>query len=240
MNAPKRKSRTHSSAARTYEQLRHMAITYKFRPGERLNEVWLSKQLKVSRTPLREALNRLTMEGFLRSGHNRGFYCRPLDAKEIFDLYELRCEIEVTSVRLACERATDEQIRELENFVQTSGKKRADMDVMDQLLIDEEFHERLARISGNSEILRILENVNARIHFARWIDMEGRLPYTDSEHVQIVRKLKKRDTDGCTALMRSHISRRLDQIVEVIKEGFARIYIDSALVSSSEKEGGHG
>jgi hypothetical protein len=58
--------------------------------------------------------------------------------------------------------------------------------------------------------------------------------------VQIVKKLKKRDADGGAALMRSHISRRLDQIVEVIKEGFARIYIDSALVSPSEKGGSHG
>lgn len=234
MSFPKKNSGAKSSADHAYAKLRQMAVTYQFRPGERLNEVWLSKQLKVSRTPLREALNRLTTEGFLRSSRNRGFYCRPLDAKEIFDLYEMRCEVEVASVRFACARATDEQIRELELFSKTSGKKRADMDVMDQLRLDEEFHERLATISGNSEILRILENVNARIQFARWIDMEGRLPHTDGEHVEIIDLLKKRDADGCAKLMRSHISRRLDQIVEVIKEGFARIYIDSALSAAAE------
>lgn len=234
MNLKKRKSRAQSSADRAYERLRKMAVTYQFRPSERLNEVWLSKQFKVSRTPLREALNRLAMEGFLSTGPNRGFYCRPLDAKEIFDLYELRCELEVANVRMVCERVRDEQLEELESFVLTIGKKRADMDVMDQLRIDEEFHERLARLSGNGEVARVLENVNARIQFARWIDMDGRLSHTDTEHRQIVEKLKKRDADGCAELMRAHISRRLDQIVEVIKEGFARIYMGNDLADLEE------
>ena len=234
MNLKKKNLRAQSSADRAYERLRKMAVTYQFRPSERLNEVWLSKQFKVSRTPLREALNRLAMEGFISSGPNRGFYCRPLDAKEIFDLYELRCELEVANVRMVCERAKDEQLLELESFVLTIGKKRVEMDVMDQLRIDEEFHERLARLSGNGEVTRVLENVNARIQFARWIDMDGRLSHTDTEHRQIVEKLKQRDVEGCEELMRSHISRRLDQIVEVIKEGFARIYMGNDLAELEE------
>ncbi len=225
MNKVQTESREQSAADQAYEQLRKMAITYHFRPNERLNEVTLSKQLNVSRTPLREALNRLAMEGFLGSGPTRGFYCRPLDAKEIFDLYELRCELEVANVRLVCERASEAQLEELHNFVHTIGKKRAEMDVMDQLRIDEEFHERLSRLGGNGEVSRVLENINARIQFARWIDMEGRLSHTDTEHQELVALLRKRDADACADLMRDHISRRLDQIVEVIKEGFARIYM---------------
>src|ERR1700730_760184 len=74
----------HSSVARVYEQLKRRAITFEFRPGDRLNEVAIARQFGVSRTPLREALNRLTMDGFLTFSPNQGFFRRPLEVNEIF------------------------------------------------------------------------------------------------------------------------------------------------------------
>src|SRR3546814_18298084 len=84
-----------------------MAATYEFKPGERINEIELSKRLEVSRTPLREVLNQLMVEGFLERTANKGFTSRPLDAKQVFDLYEYRLGIETAIARLACTRATD-------------------------------------------------------------------------------------------------------------------------------------
>ena len=69
---------------RVHRDLRNMAITFRFFPGERLNEAILAKELGVSRTPLREALNRLSAEGFLTFSVNQGFFQKPLDVKEIF------------------------------------------------------------------------------------------------------------------------------------------------------------
>ncbi len=66
------------SADRVYDAIKSMAITYGFRPGERINEVDLARQLDVSRTPLREALNRLVTEGFLTTRLNKGFFARTL------------------------------------------------------------------------------------------------------------------------------------------------------------------
>ena len=87
-----------------------MAMTFHFLPGERLNEAILAKELGVSRTPLREALNRLATEGFLTFSANNGFFRKSLDVKEIFDLYEFRMYLELSAVKLAVERATDEQL----------------------------------------------------------------------------------------------------------------------------------
>src|ERR1700745_3877723 len=106
---------------RVYEQLKAMAGSYELKPGERLNEGELAKRLGVSRTPLREALNRLNTEGFLRFAPGRGFCCRQLDAHEIFDLYELRKSIEVASIRLALKRAKDEDIDALLAFLEATG-----------------------------------------------------------------------------------------------------------------------
>jgi len=101
---------TSSVVDKVYDELKAMAINYALRPGERLNEIELSKRLGVSRTPLREALNRLSTEGFLRFIPGRGFYCRELNPKEIFDLFELRKAIEISGVRLSTHRAKAERI----------------------------------------------------------------------------------------------------------------------------------
>lgn len=217
-----------SLAERAYEQLKAMTVTYQFRPGERLAELDLAKRLKVSRTPIREALNRLVTEGFLTFTPNRGFQCRPLDAKEIFDLYEVRRALEAASVRLAVERASDDDLADLARFVKRSRGVPESASVMDLVRLDEEFHERIAVLSGNAELLRILQNINARIRFCRWIDMEnGRRAKTQNEHAHVLDLLVARDAEGCAKAINAHIARRLDQIVEVIREGFARIYMGS-------------
>src|SRR5688572_5170549 len=82
-----------------YDRIKSMAVTFAIRPDARVNEVELSKALNVSRTPLREALNRLLVEGFLTRAPNRGFIGRSLDARQIYDLYELRRVLETSIVR---------------------------------------------------------------------------------------------------------------------------------------------
>lgn len=215
-----------SAADRTYREIRDLAMMYKLRPGETLNEGRLAERLQVSRTPLREALNRLASEGFFTFDMHRGFRCRPFEAKEVFDLYELRCELEVFAVTLAVERATDDDISVLEKYCLTEGAKSHSLDMMTQLDIDETFHHRLSVMSGNQEIVRTLDNITARIRFARWVDMEGRLQQTECEHLNIVTAVRARDAQKCQRLVSDHISRRTDQIREVIKEGFARIYLN--------------
>jgi DNA-binding GntR family transcriptional regulator len=235
VTAPKRKvpaaareptSRSADSAEQIYERMKTMAMTFEIRPGERVNEVEIAKSLSVSRTPLREALNRLFVEGFLTRAPNRGFIGRPLDAKQVFDLYELRRALETSIVAIACGRATDEELLDLERFVRASKDRPEDTNASSLLALDEQFHERLARLTRNEEIVRALKSINARIHYFRWIDMQnGRRRYTQQEHLKIVKALKARDAAAAQDLVQGHISRRLDRIVEVIRMGFAEIYM---------------
>ena len=203
-----------------------MAMTFEIRPGERVNEVELAKSLSVSRTPLREALNRLMVEGFLTRSRNRGFIGRPLDAKQVFDLYELRRALETSIVTIACERATAEDLAELERFVKASKDRPEDADAASLLALDEQFHERIARLTRNDELVQAVKSVNARIHYVRWIDMQnGRRRYTQQEHLRLVKALKERDAAAAASLIEGHISRRLDRIVDVIRMGYAEIYM---------------
>ncbi|HEY8610708.1 MAG TPA: GntR family transcriptional regulator [Roseomonas sp.] len=223
------------SADRVHEQLKAMAVSYRLRPSERINEVELARQLGVSRTPVREALNRLAAEGFLIATVNRGYSVRPLDPKRVLTLYEYRAMLEVGALRLACERASDEALAELAAF---AGRSRDEGDddahALRLLSLDEQFHESLATLSDNEEMMRSLRSLNERIRFIRWIDMrKGRRPATQDEHLRIVAHLRARDADAAAALMQTHIARRLDQITDMIRAGFAEIYTDNALAAQT-------
>lgn len=215
-----------SVVGRVYEQLKSMTVSYEFKPGERLNEGDVSRRLGVSRTPLREALTRLHTEGLLRFVPGKGFFCRDLDVQEIFNLYELRKSLEVASVRLAVRRAKDEEIDALLAFLDHTGPAPGGRTVEELVKLDETFHTRLMGMSGNTEMLRVLDNVNSRIRFIRWIDMErGDRTSTQQEHRQVLLGIKSRDEKACVAMLEKHIDRRLDQITSALKEGYAQIYM---------------
>ena len=224
------------SVDRIYRVVKARAIAFQLRPGERLNEVALARELNVSRTPLREALNRLVAEEFLRWLPRRGYVVRELDSKEIFDLYEFRAALEVSAATLVCERATNEELEDLTKFVEGRSKNADESDTLRVVGLDEEFHERLVALSGNQEMLRVLRNVNARIRFVRWIDMEkGRRTITQGEHAAVLNALKQRDTEGVARILRDHISHRLDQIADVIGEGYLRIYNGNGMAKRRSK-----
>ena len=229
MTQPGGQARADSIVEQVYEKLRAMAVTYALRPGERVNEGDLSRRFGVSRTPLREALNRLNTEGLLRFVPGKGFYCRDLDPKEIFDLYEARRVIEAAAARLAAERAEPAAIEALDAYLVETGAEAGERGRDELVRIDETFHERLTALSGNAELVRVLRNIDARIQFVRWLDLDRRLrPQSHREHRAIVLALRRRDGDACAALVEKHITRRRDQLTETIRRGVAEIYVDRA------------
>jgi len=209
-----------------YAQVKSLTISYQIKPGERLNEIELAHRFRVSRTPLREALNRLKTEELLRFVPGKGFFCRELDVKEIFDLYQLRKAIEIAAVRLTARDPSLEEIQDLRCFLSDTGPEIGDRSIETLVDLDENFHERLMAMSGNKQMLRVLHNVNARIRFIRWIDMDrSSRPVTQAEHQCILDHLEARDDVACIAALERHIDRRLDQINAAIKEGYAQIYM---------------
>lgn len=212
-----------SSAQRAYQQLRQMAMTFQIRPDERVNEVELAERLEISRTPIREALNRLVAEGLLVT-HSRGFSARKLIPKEVADLYEARAEVEATIVRLACVRVSDDDLARLEKFVTESIAEREEAGIDRLVQLDVAFHEHLALLSRNDELLRVLRSINDRIYFIRWINMDGRRKTTQGEHWKVFELLKRRDAASAEEQLRKHILLRNDQILEVIKKAYTHIY----------------
>lgn len=223
-----KKPKKGSSVQRIYDQLKQMAINYKFRPGEPLNEVELAASLGVSRTPLREGLNRLVAEGLLNFVPRRGFSGRSLDTKLIYDLYEMRCGLEVISTRLAIERANEDEITALADFWDKISQHFDTYSPAECVQFDEKFHEQLALLSRNTELLHTLQSINTRIHFIRQIFMENseRRIDTCKHHQEILEAIQKHDVETAVKCMSSHVEVRREQVTDVIKEGIARLYMN--------------
>jgi len=228
-------SRPEGSVDRAYETLRSMAIRFDFKPGERLNETALTKKLDVSRTPLREALNRLVAEGFLTFELGKGFFCRPLSPEKILELYQLRCALETEALLRTIETAPDQDINNVIAYLDEAEKSYSictDLDVL--LRMDEEFHMKLAALSGNQELLRLLANVNERIRYVRIVNLRllrdrretGQTAIT--AHRAILDAVKARDLERAVAALRGHIERRSEQTVELVRVAYSQLYVPGA------------
>ncbi|MFZ1815036.1 MAG: GntR family transcriptional regulator [Rhizobiaceae bacterium] len=211
-----------------YARVKEMAVNFGIRPGERINEVALARELEASRTPLREALNRLVAEQLLDFQPGKGFFCRDLDPAAIYDLYELRETLECTCVRKACERASDIAINALREELYRNGLTYSGRTIGEVTAFDEAFHLGIAALSGNMEFVRQLTQVNERIRFIRWVDMSSRVLETKGEHKRIMQAIEARDADAAVERMQSHIVKRMDQVVAAVREGYSSIYVSGA------------
>jgi len=208
-----------------HNRLRDMAIFFEFKPGERLNEASLAEQLGVSRTPVREALMTLAHEGFLEQS-GRGYVRRRFDVQEMKDLYELRLGLEKECCIYAVRRASQQQIDALGAYLDHSRNIPADTPVTELVKLDEGFHQRLAQMTGNAELERMVIWMNRRIRFMRWISMDGgRRDSTQQQHTGLLEALRRRDEQGMLELITAHISLRQDQIVEAVARGLAHIFL---------------
>ncbi|MEM6825096.1 MAG: GntR family transcriptional regulator [Pseudomonadota bacterium] len=211
-----------------YRALKDRAVSFALRPGDRINEGALARELGASRTPLREALNRLVAERLVEFKPGAGFFCRGLDARAVFELYELRRFIEVGAVQAAAERAADEDLETLWSVHHGVDGARAGLTVGRAVAEDEAFHLDIARLTGNAVLLAELTGVNERIRFIRWIDMAARVATTKGEHRAVIEALVARDPVTAAAIMSTHIERRMDQVLDAVRQGITSIYMDEA------------
>lgn len=208
-----------------YDRIKSMVVGFSIPPEQRINEVALARELGVSRTPLREALNRLVSERLIDFRPGTGFFCRQLTVQNIYDLYELRQIIEVATVRMACDRADGQLIASLRDKLMATGLETRGKTVSETCAQDEAFHIGIAKLTGNASLVGQLTRINEQIRFIRWVDMSARVKTTKGEHLKIMDALMKRDATKAAEVMTTHISRRMDQVVDAVKEGISNIYM---------------
>ncbi|MEO1789038.1 MAG: GntR family transcriptional regulator [Pseudomonadota bacterium] len=211
-----------------YTQLRQMAATFEFKPGERINESELSRRLGASRTPLREALNRLVAEGFIELQAGRGFFCRPLSPERIMHLYEARIAIECEAVRQAALRAGPAALGVLDSTLDDSAEEYATCtDAMRLMALDEAFHLGLCTQSGNPELVSMLRTIYDKIRYVRAADLrqlQAAGETTTARHRAILERVRAGDAVAASDMMRTHIEVRTRHATEAVRLAFADLY----------------
>lgn len=228
-------TKKNSNVDRVYVKLRQLAANFEFKPDARINESALSLELGASRTPLREALNRLAAEGFLTFQSGRGFFCRSLSPSLVLDLYEARVAVETEAMRLACKRATDEELLLLKETLdrhEKTGLPSSEPDIL--LNQDEEFHLAIARLSQNAELVGMLENLNDRVRYVRLVYLKAKVDQAErsdgskgktSAHRVILLALMERNTESACMAMRRHIGRRRKDAAEAVRIAYSQLYV---------------
>lgn len=215
-----------SSVDSIYQTVRAMAAAFEFKPEERINESELSKQLGISRTPLREALNRLVAEGLLTAQEGRGFFCRSLGPEQIIELYELRQAIETECVLRAVARASDEELQGVRVYLDNIAPDYSSAASAREIVrLDEAFHLHLASLSKNAELIRALENINERVRYVRWISMRKKMDITHATHEGILDAMIERNTQVAISKMRAHIEKSTEEAKETVRTAFSQIYV---------------
>lgn len=213
---------------RAFNFLREKTVNFGFEPGVRINEVKLASTLGMSRAPVREALNRLVAMELVVFKPGKGFFCRKLSIVEVAELLEIRSDLELSSLRTVCRKATDEDIRALHEKCKNTHENQAFFSVDSLVELDEKFHIELLELANNSERVKYMKNINERIRFVRQIHLETeeqRLKFI-SDHVQILEALKNRDEKQAIHLMETHLRTNSEDLRAIIREGLERIYGD--------------
>lgn len=189
------------------EALRQAIQDGVLKPGERLMEIPLAEELGVSRTPIREAIRKLELEGFVVMIPRRGTYVANISLKDIAQVFEIRSALEELAAGLAAERITAEEIEELERMLVEIGDLIELKDMERIVDADIKFHEVLYKASRNERLAEIVHNLREQIIRFRSTSMNqpGRLAKTWEEHRQLVEAIGAHNAVQARKLARVHM-----------------------------------
>ena len=190
-----------------FNTLRQEIIHGELKPGERLLEIPLAEKLGVSRTPIREAIRKLELEGLVVMLPRRGATVAGITSKNLSDVLEIRRALEELAIGLACERMTDEQLAELDEMGTKIKDNIETTDASDIADMDETFHTIIYNSTNNPRLVNILANLREQMYRYRLVYIQDREKREKVcvEHDRIMKALHDRKIDECKAAVRQHI-----------------------------------
>lgn len=203
-----------------FETLREAIINATLRPGERLMEIQMAEEMGVSRTPVREAIRKLELEGFVVMVPRKGAYVAGISMKDIADVFEIRAAMEALAAGLAAERITEEELEELERILVTIGECVKNNDLEKLIEVDTEFHDILFKASRNERLVQIVSNLREQIQRFRTASLStpGRMKYALEEHKKIVEAVSERNVELAQSLAREHIENAENSMLEALDD----------------------
>ncbi len=194
-------------------------------PGAFLDEVALSEDLSISRTPLREALKVLTAEGLVRHEPRRGCFVSEVTEQDLDEIFPVIAMLEGRCAFEAARQATDADLAALEVLHERLHRHARAKRINDYYEANFAIHEAIITLAGNRWLAGVIGDLRKIVKLARLQQLHapGRLAQSLSEHMAVFAALKARDSEGAEAAMRTHLTRQRQALRELARAQRSRI-----------------
>lgn len=202
-----------------FKTLRLAILKGEIKPGERLMEIQLANKMGVSRTPIREAIRKLELEGLVVMTPRKGAEVAEITEKSLRDTLEVRRALEKLAVRLACERITPAGIEELKEAEQRFEEVFASDDITKLAEVDVAFHDIIYFATDNRKLIHMLSNLQEnmyryRIEYLKNLECHNQLL---AEHRALVQAIEAGDKELAAEITTAHIENQVNSVVDKIR-----------------------
>ena len=206
-------------------QLRERIFAGELMPGMFLDELQLAEQMKISRTPLREALKVLTHEGLVRHEPRRGCFVNEVTEQDLDEIFPVIALLEGRCAFEAAQHATDADLAALEDLHQKLQRHAKARRINEYYATNFAIHEAIIALAGNRWLAGVIGDLRKIVKLARLQQLHapGRLEQSLSEHLAVFAALKARDAEGADAAMRTHLTRQREALRELARAHRSRL-----------------
>ncbi|NNV06316.1 GntR family transcriptional regulator [Geobacillus sp. C56-T2] len=203
-----------------YHLLRQKILHGEFKAGERIYEARLARELNVSRSPVREAVRALEKEGLLRIDQKSRIMVYKPTIRDMEEIYHCRMSLESLAAKLACERASDHQLNEIEEVLRKTEQSIISGDLESVIKFNAQFHDLIVLFSGNSVLNKMLEGLRSLAYYYRKLNVYGptRAKQILEEHREILFRMKERKVEEAAETMRIHIQHDLFHLNKILTQ----------------------
>ena len=194
-----------------FNTLRRAILRGELKPGERLMEIQLANKLGVSRTPIREAIRKLELEGLVLMIPRKGAEVAEITEKNLRDVLEVRCALEELAVQLACDRINQEEIHEL-HAAAARFEQMFDSDDITSIA-------QIFQATDNERLIQLLNNLREQMYRYRieYLKKKECYPQLIAEHEAIMQAIEGHDKAMATQITGQHINNQVDTVVGTLR-----------------------
>lgn len=206
----------YSLQGRVFSRLREGILTGRYAKDEELKEVTIGTELGVSRTPVREALRQLELEGLVKIIPNKGAYVVGISSKDLKDIYEMRAKLEGLCAVWATRNATEQDIARLDEITDLSEFHCIKEKYEKVLELDNEFHEKLYDMANSKMLYHTLSDFHHYVETIRkkTLSSKERVPHSIKEHKDIIDAIRAKDEEKAEILAVLHMKNTIKNIEE--------------------------
>ena len=203
-----------------FNTLRQAILRGELKPGERLMEIQLAQRLGVSRTPVREAIRKLELEGLVLMIPRRGAEVAEITRQDLEDVLEVRAALEELAVKDACEHITDEQLQDLKKAANEFKRSLEGTDLVACAEADIHFHEIIYAATNNKRLVQMLNNLREQMYRYRLEYLKDTHSHEklDGEHQAIFENIRNGDKEAVCTMVGQHIDNQKEAILAAIRE----------------------